>query len=148
MSTSNNQSNDRPKESTISLLYGQAYKCAFRNSVVAHIHAKSQGGPRWIEMPPEENRGFDNLILLCDEHHSEIDNKALEKKYPAELLRQWKENQLKNYVDAHLHWELTDQEVKEVLEVSFPYSTETTEQTLLSVTRNVVKLVESSGKLW
>ena len=160
MSTSNNQSNDRPKESTISLLYGQAYKCAFpgcdkplikvvddvriRNSVVAHIHAKSQGGPRWIEMPPEENRGFDNLILLCDEHHSEIDNKALEKKYPAELLRQWKENQLKNYVDAHLHWELTDQEVKEVLEVSFPYSTETTEQTLLSVTRNVVKLVESS----
>jgi hypothetical protein len=71
-------------------LYGTAFRCAHPecnrplykvsdetgdrvlNSRVAHIHARRKGGPRWIEMPAEENRAFDNLVLLCHRHRRRI----------------------------------------------------------------------------
>lgn len=60
-------------------------------SKICHIAAASKEGPRFDEnMTDDERRGFDNLILLCDEHHVMIDNKVNESEYPSTLLKKWK----------------------------------------------------------
>jgi len=60
-------------------------------SKVCHIEAASEGGPRFNpDMTDDERRGFDNLTLMCDEHHSIIDAPGSEIQYPTELLREWK----------------------------------------------------------
>ena len=41
-------------------------------------------------MTDDERRDFSNLILLCDEHHTIIDNKVNEIKFPVSLLKKWK----------------------------------------------------------
>jgi hypothetical protein len=82
------------------------------NSRVAHIHARRRGGPRWIEMPPEKNRDFDNLLLLCTPHSYEIDD--FPDRFPAEMLRDWKLAQVREYDQIH-SWPLTDTEADEVL---------------------------------
>ena len=41
-------------------------------------------------MTDDERRDFSNLILLCDEHHTIIDNKDIETKFPVSLLKMWK----------------------------------------------------------
>ena len=45
-------------------------------------------------MNNDERRSFDNLILLCDEHHQIIDNKINEKKYTKSLIHEWKKKHL------------------------------------------------------
>ncbi len=63
---------------------------------VCHIEAASSKGPRYREkMTDEERRLYDNLILLCDEHHSIIDNKKNEGKFSKELLLVWKNEHIK-----------------------------------------------------
>ncbi|MEU8220795.1 hypothetical protein AB0C47_34180 [Micromonospora taraxaci] len=58
---------------------------------IAHIRAARPNGPRWAEnMDPEERRSFSNLLLLCKRHHTLVDSKNNEKKYPAETLEEWK----------------------------------------------------------
>jgi hypothetical protein len=58
-----------------------------------HISAASPDGPRYdAAMTDEERSDFGNLILLCDEHHVIIDNKANEGKYTVEVLKRWKTN--------------------------------------------------------
>jgi len=119
--------------STIRGLYGAAYRCAHPdcrrplynvdgesgdrvlNSRVAHIHARRRGGARWIDMPPEENRNFDNLLLLCTQHSYEIDD--FPNRFPAEMLREWKLAQIREYDQIH-SWPLTDTEAEEVLTLS------------------------------
>lgn len=60
-------------------------------SKICHIEAASEDGARCNpDMTDEERRHFDNLILLCDECHSIIDNKENEAKYPVSLLKEWK----------------------------------------------------------
>lgn len=60
-------------------------------SKICHIAAASKEGPRFDEnMTDDERRGFNNLILLCDEHHVMIDNKENETQYPTPLLKDWK----------------------------------------------------------
>lgn len=62
-------------------------------SKICHIEAASKDGPRYNpQMDDDERRHFNNLILLCDEHHTIIDNKENEKKYPVETLKEWKRN--------------------------------------------------------
>lgn len=62
-------------------------------SKICHIEAASKDGPKYNpKMDDDERRHFNNLILLCDEHHTIIDNKENEKKYPVELLKEWKRN--------------------------------------------------------
>lgn len=62
------------------------------NIQVAHIRAHSAGGPRFDpDFPRDKRRGFANLILLCQAHHSVIDKKRNEDRYPASLLLDWKE---------------------------------------------------------
>ena len=56
---------------------------------IAHIEAASSNGPRFnAYMTDDERRDFDNLILLCDEHHIEIDSH--EEEFPTDLLKEWK----------------------------------------------------------
>jgi hypothetical protein len=60
-------------------------------SKICHISAASKGGPRYDEnMTDDERRGFDNLILLCDEHHVIVDNKENVSQYTTILLKEWK----------------------------------------------------------
>ena len=62
-------------------------------SKICHIEAASKNGPRFNpNMTDEERRHFNNLILLCEECHTIIDNKSNETEYPVELLREWKLN--------------------------------------------------------
>jgi len=62
-------------------------------SKICHMEAASSEGPRYnSNMGDDERRHFDNLILLCDECHSIIDNKENESKYPVSLLQEWKRN--------------------------------------------------------
>lgn len=123
-----------PTPSTVRQLYGSAFRCAHPecsrplykisddtgdrvlNSRVAHIHARRQGGPRWLDMPAEENRAFDNLVLLCIEHSYEIDETP--DSFPAEILREWKEEQIAEYDRLQRNWPLSDDEATEVLVAS------------------------------
>jgi len=64
---------------------------------ICHIEAASSKGPRYNEdMTDDERRSYDNLILLCDEHHSIIDNKKNEYKYGKEAIADWKDKHIKN----------------------------------------------------
>ncbi|MFI6489229.1 hypothetical protein [Streptomyces sp. NPDC050564] len=67
-------------------------------------------------MSREANRAFDNLILLCERHASEID--ITPEHYPAEVLREWKQVQVEAHSKAR-HLALTDAEAAEVAEASF-----------------------------
>ncbi|WP_329347156.1 FUSC family protein [Streptomyces sp. NBC_01261] len=87
------------------------------NSRIAHIHARSEGGPRWDpEMSKQDNRSFGNLILLCERHASEID--ATPEDYPADLLRAWKKTQIETRSRA-VGLLLSDDEAAQVAAVSF-----------------------------
>lgn len=56
---------------------------------IAHIVAQSKGGPRAeVSVPGGNIDGFDNLILLCHEHHELVDQQP--NTYPVEKLRQFK----------------------------------------------------------
>jgi hypothetical protein len=69
-------------------------------SKICHIAAASKEGPRFDkDMTDDERRGFDNLILLCDEHHVMIDNKANEETYPTTLLKTWKSEHEKKMIE-------------------------------------------------
>ena len=60
-------------------------------SKICHIEAAKANGPRYNpNMTDDDRRHFNNLILLCDECHSIIDNKDNESMYPVSLLREWK----------------------------------------------------------
>lgn len=64
---------------------------------ICHIEAASSLGPRYNkEKNNDQLRSYDNLILLCDEHHSIIDNKENENEYKKELLQEWKRKHTKN----------------------------------------------------
>jgi hypothetical protein len=69
-------------------------------SKICHIAAASKEGPRFDEnMTDDERRGFNNLILLCDEHHVIIDNKENESEYPVPLLKNWKSDHEKKILE-------------------------------------------------
>lgn len=64
-------------------------------SKICHICAASPNGPRYdASLSEDELRGFDNLILLCDEHHVIIDNKDNISDYPVDLLKKWKRDHI------------------------------------------------------
>ena len=66
-------------------------------SKICHIKAASPKGPRYDQnMDDEERRSYDNLLLLCDECHSIIDNLNNVDNYPVELLEMWKKTHENN----------------------------------------------------
>jgi len=73
-------------------------------SKICHIEGANINGPRYNPaMTDDERRHFNNLVLLCDEHHSIVDNKANEALYPVPLLKGWK----KNHESKLLHKKIT-----------------------------------------
>src|ERR1700723_3184472 len=122
-----------PTDATAKQLYATALRCGrpgcmqtlYRvsetgmrvlNTQIAHIHARRQNGPRWNPaMTGEENRSYDNLILLCLQHASEID--ATPGLFPAEALRDWKRAQVATQERAaQCMPPLTDAEADEVIQ--------------------------------
>ncbi|MEO7297484.1 MAG: hypothetical protein ABI042_02770 [Verrucomicrobiota bacterium] len=95
-----------PADSTIKKLFAFSNNhCAFpdcksaivdRNTLtvtgkVCHIKAKSVLGPRYDESQTDEERhGFQNLILLCGEHHNIVDDKSQVDKFTVEILTGYK----------------------------------------------------------
>lgn len=70
---------------------------------ICHIEAASPNGARYnASMTDEERCHFDNLILLCDECHSIIDNKETESHYTVDLLKSWKKNHESTYLQSQL----------------------------------------------
>ncbi|MBC7699348.1 hypothetical protein [Aquabacterium sp.] len=58
--------------------------------VAAHIHAAAPGGARYLkEMTPEQRKDLANGVWLCNICSRDVDNDA--KRYPAELLRDWRQ---------------------------------------------------------
>jgi hypothetical protein len=68
-------------------------------------------------MSEEANRSGGNLILMCLEHATEIDETP--EHFPVELLRTWKHVQLAERKEMQRAWELTEAEIKEVIQASF-----------------------------
>ena len=59
-------------------------------SYIAHIHAESEGGPRWNpDLTEEDRNSVENLMLLCDAHHRLIDREGKDD-HDAALLRRYK----------------------------------------------------------
>lgn len=151
-----------PTAATVKCLYAGAFRCAHPdcsrplykqdnetgdrtlNSRVAHIHARRPGGPRWIEMSPEDNRAEANLLLLCIEHSYEIDE--LPDRYPADVLREWKRAQIQEYEDAQRGWMLTDVEAGRVLEASAQAIEEHNAGAVLGVVRASERLALASRR--
>lgn len=58
---------------------------------VAHIVGDSEQGPRGDDsLPLGQRSDFENLMLMCTEHHNFIDKRENWSSYPAEDLREWK----------------------------------------------------------
>jgi len=151
-----------PTGATVKSLYAHAFRCAkpectkplytqnnetgdrILNSRVAHIHARNPGGPRWIEMSEDENRAEANLLLLCIEHSYEIDEHP--DSYPADLLREWKQSQLDEYVQVQLGWPVNDEEVGRVLEASSQVVEHHQAGAILDVVRRAQQLVLGSRR--
>lgn len=87
-----------PSQSTIKRLFAQSgNRCAFPKCPVdiiqgatvvgkiCHIKAANPKGPRYdAQQTPEDRHGYDNLMLLCANHHTVIDDD--EEAYTAERL--------------------------------------------------------------
>ena len=58
-------------------------------AIICHIAGQNASGARYeANMSDEERNGYDNLIVLCPNHHAEIDNNPL--KYTVEYLKNMK----------------------------------------------------------
>lgn len=56
---------------------------------IAHIHSYSDDGPRASKnMPVDERNKYENLILLCANHHTEVDGQP--ETYNEDVLKGWK----------------------------------------------------------
>jgi hypothetical protein len=57
---------------------------------ICHIYGESNGSSRYEEhMTDEERRAYENLMLMCPNHHTEVDD-LLPDDYPAEVLLEMK----------------------------------------------------------
>ena len=71
----------------------------FHVGEIAHIHAKSDGGPRAKpELGIKDRQSRENLILLCPTCHTKVDK--CPDQYPASLLREWKRNHRSSISEA------------------------------------------------
>jgi hypothetical protein len=84
---------------------------------IAHIHAHSEGGPRFdTNLSESERDSYQNTLLLCRRHHRIIDADPLS--HPADLLKEWKRAQeAKHEWPRELRAPAVEQHVKAVLRV-------------------------------
>lgn len=138
MTTSRSEETEHPKPTpaTIRGLYANAFSCAhprcsewlyrhetgsarpILNSRVAHIHARSPRGPRWLPgMSSDDNRRAENLLLLCIPHSYGVDED--ETRFPPEMLQEWRLAQLQEHLELLQSWSITDDQAHEVARESF-----------------------------
>jgi hypothetical protein len=127
-----------PTLATIKSLYATAFVCGHPecprplyqedlktgqwtlNSRICHINARSEGGPRWnAEQSAMQNRAETNLLLLCPEHASLIDDLKTRDFYSSELLREWKAGQINDYRQRMSGWPLTTAMAEGAISASF-----------------------------
>lgn len=106
----------QPTTKTIKQLYAcSGNRCAYPNcknslfadifltsnfSEVCHIEASSQGGLRWnVLLTAEERHSFDNLIILCFEHHKIIDDPNKIDLHTVAILKGWKKQHERDIKD-------------------------------------------------
>ena len=66
---------------------------------ICHIEAAEEGGLRYnLAQADKEKAHYNNLILLCGNHHTVIDNKDNINKYTVDALKEMKENHENNYM--------------------------------------------------
>jgi hypothetical protein len=66
---------------------------------ICHIEAAEQGGLRYNSAQTDKERaGYNNLIVLCGNHHKVIDNPDNINKYTVDALKEMKENHENNYI--------------------------------------------------
>jgi len=72
-------------------------------SKICHIEAANKDGPRFnFQMSDDQRRSFDNLLLLCDECHSVVDNINNINQYSVKLLKEWKKTHESKQIYEHL----------------------------------------------
>jgi hypothetical protein len=127
-----------PTDASVKFLYAHAFRCAYENcqrplyrveeqtgerilnSRICHICARREGGPRWDpNQSGEDNRSQQNLVLMCVEHASTIDEPSTLNAYPADLLRGWKRKQLEEYDRLKQGWAIDTEMAREAIENSF-----------------------------
>ena len=127
-----------PTTATIKQLYAHAYRCGYKdcprplfrvddetgertlNSLVCHIHARREGGPRWLATQSEQNnRSVGNLVLMCHEHAAMIDDAHIVSNYPPERLRSWKTEQVAEYDRLTQGWKIDSDMARQVANASF-----------------------------
>lgn len=127
-----------PTDATAKRLYALAVDCAFPgcfeplyredeasgtwvlNSRIAHICARSEGGPRWNKkQSADDNRSDSNLLLMCIKHAAAIDEPSGQSAYTADVLRQWKAAQIDAHRKRRQGWPLTDAMARAVVSASF-----------------------------
>jgi hypothetical protein len=137
-----------PKEKTINRLYAlSGNQCAFPDcpvrlvspknkkniAAVCHIEAAEPGGARYNpNSNDEERRGFENLILLCQNHHKEVDDleeytvdvlKKMKKVHEDKQLQHEKSHKYPsalNTVIKHIGVRIFDNQTEELLNVPNP----------------------------
>lgn len=78
----------------------------------AHIVARSEDGPRGkSDLPLDSRDNYDNLILLCNIHHKQIDDQV--NTYTVEVLREMKSNHVE-WVKSNLVTDVAKQKDDEV----------------------------------
>lgn len=88
---------------------------------VCHIEANSEKGPRYREEQPEEERqGFSNLVLMCQPHHTVIDDKSRLDEFTVPILRQMKRDHEEKSHNTILNEDLLMRLVLKVLELQTP----------------------------
>lgn len=157
----------KPTDATAKQLYACAISCAYPgcveplyrmgtgtqaralNSRIAHICARSEGGPRWdANMTSEANRSAENLMLLCLKHADEVDQPHLNAKYQTPDLLQWKRSQIAAYDHVvemvgsteTVGWHLSDAEAAEVIEAS-------SQEVTITMKAHIIQIGGSGGNL-
>lgn len=95
---------------------------------ICHIEAAMPGGERFNpNQTNEERRNFNNLIILCLDHH-QITNNVNE--YPVEKLKEMKRNHEKKFADAVSKLESSIEDLTELQTINYCTSLETINKTL------------------
>lgn len=82
---------------------------------ICHISAANKFGPRYNSLlNDDERRSFENLILLCPEHHKIIDNSANELKYSVDTLNLWKSNHINKFNAFPVNTKLAENAIKKI----------------------------------
>lgn len=96
---------------------------------ICHIESANPGGERFNHAQTDKERAdFDNLILLCSNHHKETNNVSI---YTVDTLKAMKKNHEEHH--SNNHYQISQSEIKDIL---------------FSINQNLIELTKTtdSGK--